>query len=221
MKFEAAKLQLHPLVAYPAWNPKDPKFRPQDWVARYLVKAVKNDVEALKRSHIELKGRTFNHKNADQLVEAYCKWAADRLRELGLEGCTLAAIPNSGATPALGTFATFDIVQRIAGKLGPSCTPFGGIRFQKPLVAAHQGGTRNKDQLLANMVLVQPLPDHKPVVFFDDVCSSGGHLFAAQRLLAQNGHAVEHVITCGRTVNEPQPKMMNVPPEELSTYWWS
>ena len=55
-------------------------------------------------------------------------------------------------------------------------------------------------------------------MLIDDVCTGGGHLFAAQRLLGQpNGI---HAVVCGRTVHQRLEKMVGYIDEKISSDWW-
>lgn len=215
---EEARLTVHPLCGYPSFDPAS--FTDDDWKARYIVKAVKHDREALERAFIVLgkPARKFNHENYGELVGAYHRWAAEKLKELGFADPVIVAVPNSSAvlnTPK--PYPTQQAAEGIARAFGPGASAYTGVRFTEALPKAHQGGSRNKYELLDKMTLLTP-PPAGALVLFDDVCSSGSHLFAVQRLLAEHGD-IDTAIVCGRTVHFSPPAVLKMPAEELVTYW--
>lgn len=214
---EEARLTIHPLCGYPSFDPGE--FRDDDWKARYLVKAVKHDTEALSRSFVWMgkPPKKFNHENYQELVAAFHRWAAAKLKELAIAQPVLIAAPNSSAI--VGSDADYPTklaVEGIAEAYGEGCAPFTDVRFTHALPKAHQGGSRNKYEILEHLALTQPLPAGTPVLF-DDVCSSGAHLFAVQKLIAPR--EVGLAIVCGRTVQVPHASMLKMPAEEIVTYW--
>lgn len=209
-----ARLTLHAACGYPSWDPQ--QFVDQDWKSRYICLAVKGDVEALERAYVWLNGHKYNHENYHLIVQRFQRWAAAKVRELGIENPVLAPIPNSSTTPDTGDYATKSLAQGIQAAIGASAVVFDGLRFKNAMPSARKGGVRNPRILLANMVVTSPLPAGQ-IVLIDDVCTSGGHLLAAQHLIGEK--RVTCAITCGRTVHESLPDMLNVPAEVLTTDW--
>lgn len=215
---EEAKLTVHPLCGYPSFDTGD--FRDDDWKARYIVKAVKHDVDALKRAFVWVgkPPKKFNHENYHELVAAYHRWAAAKLKELGIAQPVIVAVPNSIAVgKTTEDYPTKLAAQGIAAAFGAEATAYTGVRFTQALAKAHKGGSRNKYEILEHLELIEPIPKGTAVLF-DDVCTSGAHLFATQRLLSEKG-LIETAITCGRTVQFPHPSVLKMPSEELVTYW--
>lgn len=215
---ENVSLRLQGLCAYPSWDAGAAPFRRIDFTARYLVKAIKGDIEALRKSYVMLgkPPRKFNHENYPELVEAFCRWGGERLKELAVEQPVLVAIPNSEATAAASDFGTKRLAEGIAAAYGPGATAYTDLRFSEILPKSHRGGGRSKIDLLSKMTLRTPVPGGT-IVLVDDVCSSGSHLFAAQRKLKPR--PVDLALVCGRTVNEPRDKMLNIPIETITAYW--
>ncbi|WP_125474036.1 phosphoribosyltransferase [Caulobacter vibrioides] len=215
---ELVSLRLQGLCGYPSWDAGQTPFRKIDWISRYLVKAIKGDLEALRKSFVVLgkPQKKFNHENYGELVEAFHRWSAERLKELEIDQPVLVAIPNSAATSAVNDFGTKRLAEGIAAAFGPAAKAYTDLRFSEVLAKSHKGGGRSKTELLNKMVLNAPVPDGT-VVLIDDVCSSGSHLFAAQRKLRPR--AAELALVCGRTVNEPRDKMLNIPIETITSFW--
>lgn len=213
-----ASLEVLGLCAYPSWDAELTPFRKIDWTSRYLVKAVKGDEDVLRRSFVVLgkPPRKFNHENYGELVTAFHRWGAQTAKEAGIVKPVFVAVPNSHATPGIETYGTKGLAEGMAVAFGAEATAFIGLRFREALPKSHRGGGRDKRELLSKMVLTEPMPEGEPILV-DDVCSSGAHLFAAQRLLGAD--RVKIAIVCGRTVNEPRDKMLNIPAETITTYW--
>lgn len=209
-------LTLHPLCLYPRWDRDERPFRRTDWAASFITLALKGDENAIRRSFEVIKGRRFDITNYRELHTAYHHWAARKLRALGIADPVLVAVPNSDAAPASVTFATKALVEGIAAAYGAGCVPFSGVRFRQAMPKARLGGTRDQRELLQNLVLLEP-PPQGTLVLVDDVCTSGGHLFAVQRLLRPR--ECGQALLVGRTVHDPQERMLNPPAETIRTRW--
>lgn len=148
--------------------------------------------------------------------KAWFAWAAKQISKHALDP-VLIAIPNSGATPEKANFATRDLAIGISEAGGKGWPIYDGLRFAETLQPSSKGGRRDKEYLLRKMLTISDLPAGAPVLI-DDVCTGGGHLFAAQRRLALPDGT--HCIVCGRTVHERLPKMVGNIHETISASWW-
>ncbi len=222
--FKPAQLTLQAVCGYPSWNPAvKGSFNDEDFKGRYIVKAVKKDEEALKRGYVMIGAPTpkrYDAKNADKLVGIACRWLAKRIDEACDGSLVLVPIPNSTITPEHDDdYLTANLAGRVAAEIGDRCKVYTGLRFRTPMVKSSRGGSRVKEELLTNMTLIEPLPAGE-LLLFDDVCSSGAHLFAGQRKLPRLRRPAR-AFTIGRTFNDPQPLMIKLAPENLTDTWWS
>ena len=211
-------LTLHPLCLYPRWDQDDRPFRKSDWTARFITLALKGDEDGIRRSYVLLgtPPRRFDINNYRELHRAFHHWAARKLRVLQIAHPVLVAVPNSDAVADSESFATKGLVEGIAAAYGAACIPFSGVRFTQAMPKARLGGTRDQRELLQNLVLLEP-PPAGTLVLVDDVCTSGGHLFAVQRLLRPR--ECGQALLVGRTVHDPQERMLNPPAETIRTRW--
>jgi len=215
--FDRANLNLLAYCGYPTWTREQHDHRPEDWLGRYVVKAAKRDMEALQKGYV-VTGQPpvkYNDKNYQLLVDRAAAWLGDQVKGLNTP-VVLVAIPNSQATKEATDFGTKRLVELVARHAGANCTPYSGLRFIVPQPPSHDGGSRDKAAIQRNLTLTASIPPGR-IVLFDDVCTSGAHLFAAQRLLRPR--PADLAITFGRTFGAPPAKMIELGPEELSTFW--
>lgn len=216
MPWLKADIELHAACGFPSWNPQEDPFREDDFTANFIVRAIKRDETRLKGRWMRLRGRRITVDNYLELHDRWFEWAAKRINRF-VGNPVLVAIPNSGATPDKATFATRDLALGISKASGANWPVYDGLRFRQQLQPSSRGGRRDKEFLYAEMLALGALPEGKSVLI-DDVCTVGGHLFAAQRLLAlPNG---THAIVCGRTVHARREKMVGNIDETISDRWW-
>tara|TARA_R100000388_G_scaffold73467_1_gene53302 strand:+ start:195 stop:848 length:654 start_codon:yes stop_codon:yes gene_type:complete len=213
-----ASIRVTALCGYPSWDPEERKFRKIDWTARYLVKALKEDMGALSRSYVMLgkPPQRFDHTNYKRLHEAFFKWGAQRISEMNVINPVVVAVPNSDAIAGSSDYPTKRFAEGIAAAYGPGCQAFSGLRFSEVMPKSHLNGGRDKSRLYQKMVLTEDYPGGTPILF-DDVCTSGAHLFAAQRRLEP--WLAEYALVGGKTFNDPPEKMLNIDPVEITTIW--
>jgi hypothetical protein len=190
-----------------------------DWKGRYLVKALKEDLPALQRSYVMLGNpeQRFDHTNYKKLHDAFYRWAAQRVSELGVINPVIVAVPNSTAIPGVLDYPTKRFAEGIAAAYGEGCKAYSGLRFTEVMPKSHAGGSRDKSHLYDKMILAEPYPGGTPILF-DDVCTTGAHLFAAQRRLEL--WLTEYAIVGGKTFNDPPAKMLNIDPVDIHSLWW-
>lgn len=112
-----------------------------------------------------------------------CQMVARRLSSFGQShSIGIVPVPNSGATANNRSFRTMELAQKIAALAPGKLRALPALRWRRPLVPAHRGGPRNPNALLENLALIRK-PD-SPVVLFDDVMTSGGHMVACYRRLS-------------------------------------
>lgn len=212
-----ASVELHASCAFPVWNTQEDPFQDEDFRANFIVRAIKRDETRLKNRYLRLPGgRKITLENYRELHGMFHGWAAQRIAGLGANP-VLIPIPNSGAVPAAANYATLELAQGIAAASGANWPVYDGLRFDQVMVPASKGGPRAKEALFPRMVAAKPMPAGTPILI-DDVATSGGHLFAAQRRLGlpQGVHAV----VCGRTVHERRADMVANIDETLVDTWW-
>lgn len=216
MPWLKAELELHAACGFPSWNPHEDPFQDDDFTANFIVRAIKRDETRLKGRWMRLRGKRITVDNYLDVHKAWFAWAAKQISK-HVPDPVLVAIPNSGATPEKANFATRDLAIGVSEAGGKGWLIYDGLRFAETLQPSSKGGRRDKEFLLSKMLTISDLPAGTPVLI-DDVCTGGGHLFAAQRRLALPDGT--HSIVCGRTVHERLPKMVGNIHETISANWW-
>ncbi|MFZ5669147.1 MAG: hypothetical protein ACOY4K_06610 [Pseudomonadota bacterium] len=216
MPWQPANIELHASCAFPTWDYREDPFQEDDFKANFIVRAIKRDETKLKGRWMRLNGRRITLENYRELHGVFHRWAANRIARL-VPNPVLIPIPNSGATPEAPNYATLELAQGIAAAGGANWPVYDGLRFAEVLQPSSKGGNRDKEFLLSKMVVMKPRPNGTPVLI-DDVCTGGGHLFAAQRrmLLPDRTHA----FVCGRTMQTRPERTLASIDETLTDHWW-
>jgi hypothetical protein len=193
-----------------------PIWRSQDWLSNRIIKSIKGESF---QGYVDLafqNGTTlrFDDRNKDELVQIVCKTVARRVASLVLGHFTIVPIPNSSAAlSSKQPFRTEELARQIAKCIGVRVNVSAALRWKKALLSAHKGGPRDPDVLLDNLQLgVKP---SGPIVVFDDIMTTGGHMVACGRCLADAGLLPVKGIVVGRATGEQQPVMVEWREEEL------
>ena len=175
------------------WNEK---WKPVDWRARNLVKALKKlpfngfAQFSLKKGSLKIDNSPSGQNNALQLAAARIVMT---LNEIGLERAQIVAIPSSSHTVPSMEFTGSRLSDQIAAFDGKyqSCPV---LHFKNAMAKSATGGGRNEMAIYAQLRQSQAL-DERPVVLIDDVFTSGAHFRAAKRFL--NAKGIEPNWKCG------------------------
>ena len=212
-----AKIELHASVGFPSWDYNADPFQADDFTANFIVRAIKRDETRLKGRWMRLQGKRITLENYREIHTVWQRWASQRITQL-VQNPVLVPIPNSGAVPAAQTYATLELAQGISAASGANWPVYSGLRFTEVMTPSSKGGERSKEVLAGKMTALAPIQPGTPVLI-DDVCTLGGHLFAAQRALELWKEPL-HAVVCGRTVKARLPAMLRNIDETLQDTWY-
>lgn len=161
----------------------DVKWRPEDHRAAKMVKAIKGDeIKGYFHSVVGGQYRKYDQNNVDQFVDRVPRALAGNIRRHNSATATLVPIPNSHVVaPDTPGFKTLELAEKIAAHSGGLLTVKPAIVFHLPQQKSRQGGPRDPDHFEKAYKLVERVEG--PIILFDDVCTGGGHLIGAHRLL--------------------------------------
>lgn len=114
-------------------------------------------------------------------------------------------------------------------ELNPNIEVAAGLVWRAPQQSSRKGGTRDAAELHKNLVVFSdPLP-RQHLVLVDDVITTGSHLQAAQRALADEGFTAPVALCAARTQyvdrasDEPfrhrSEKLASFDPDESGSFW--
>lgn len=192
-----------------------PAWRDQDWIANKIIKCVKGEpIRGYLDLRIDGKDRRFDEQNRDELLDIVCRRAAQRLQRLPQRRICVVPVPNSGATVRSTTlFRTAELAEKIVSHGGAKLEMLPALRWRRAMTPAHKGGTRDPGILFENLSL-QAKPDG-PVVLFDDVMTSGGHMIASYRRLVAEARVPVAALVIGRATQIQHEKMLGWQEEAL------
>jgi hypothetical protein len=185
-----------------------PAWREQDWQANRFVKCVKGEpFKGYIRVSLRAGERRFDDRTKDELLTLICGSVVRKLAGLRSPApLCVVPVPNSGATSRTRSFRTLDLAERIAGMSSDHLVASGALRWRQRLAPAHEGGPRDPALLRDNLIMTKR-PD-EPVVIFDDVLTTGGHMVACCRRLMADGITPLAGLVIGRAVQVQQQKML-------------
>lgn len=194
-------LKLISLCAY--LTDTDIEWRNEDHVATKMVKALKGDpIKGYFDFKIGEKVRRFDQANVREFVERIPRGLARMIGRHHAGEATIVPIPNSHVVSATTPgFKTLELAREVAEHSGGKLTVVPALAFREVQTKSRNGGPRHHSHFeKAYEILQRP---KGPIILLDDVCTSGGHLVAAYRLLHQQ-HKSPVVLACtfGRTTKE-------------------
>jgi hypothetical protein len=129
------------------------------------------------------------------------EWAIGRLaRRFQTDGVIAVPVPGSKCALETETIGAADLFANTTAQFAPrKITVATAIRFALPMKSSRDGGPRWNHELFPHLRKACDVPGGRPVVLFDDVLTSGGHLTACRAFLAQMGVAADFALCIGRT----------------------
>jgi len=201
-------------------RPRDPPF----WEAYMFCLAVKSG-KFHHNFYIErAAGRLNITRNNFNLVRpTFGTWVAKKLPSFVDKPLLVVPVPSKSALSGIETFASLEMAQQALKGTTYESSVFDGLRWNKKLQKAHEGGPRKRADLLPLLDMKSGVDvEGKQIVLIDDLFTTGGSLLACQdRLIAAKANVLG-AITCGRTVydaTEPPFKARDFElTDELSDY---
>jgi hypothetical protein len=208
-----ASLKLISLCAY--LTDSDAEWRAEDHRATKMVKAIKGDpIKGYFHCVVGGHRRNYDQSNVHEFVDRIPPALAKNILRHHDGEATIVPIPNShvisAATP---DFKTLDFAKKIAQHSGGKLKVAPALAFREVQKKSREGGPRQAPHFeMAYKVLEQP---NGPIILFDDVCTSGGHLIAAHRLLHREHSPVILACTFGRSTKQQLEDPIGLRAEDL------
>jgi hypothetical protein len=207
-------LRLISLCAY--LTDTDIEWRNEDHVATKMVKALKGDpIKGYFDFKVGGKVRRFDQSNVAEFVERIPRGLARMIGRYHAGEATIVPIPNSHVVSAsTPKFKTLELAHKVAEHSGGKLTVAPALAFREVQIKSRSGGPRDPSHFEAAYKILQR--PNGPIILLDDVCTSGGHLVAARRLLHQeNISPIVLACTFGRTTKEQFKQPIGPRVEEL------
>jgi predicted amidophosphoribosyltransferase len=148
----------------------------------------------------EAAGRlNITNDNFHLVRPTFGEWAARRLPTFSTEPLLIIPVPSKGATPGQATYRSLEMAQQAFKDTPFAGSVFHGLRWNKKLPAAHEGGPRKRADILP-LLDAMPGAEGKNVVLVDDLVVTGSSLLACEDKLTAAGAKVLGAITCGKSV---------------------
>lgn len=185
-----------------------PAWRDEDWTANRFIKCVKGEpIKGYVIVRLWSGERRFDDQTKDELLTIICRTVAQKLARLKSPLLCIVPVPNSGTTARSRSFRSLELAERIARMSNNRrLVALGALRWKQRLTPAHKGGPRDPALLLDNLVVIKR--PEAPVVIFDDVLTTGGHMVACYRRLMAEGITPLAGVVIGRATRVQQPKMV-------------
>ena len=133
------------------------------------------------------------------------------------ENLVLCPMPDSECTiDKIRCSNVYPLVQSIASHLPNGI--WDGLRWKHEMQKSRQGGPRDPETLFANLAISIPVPTDKKIVIIDDVCTSGGHIRAAEARIRETGGQARAAICAARTTLDQLHPALGLVTEELPEY---
>ncbi|WJR74939.1 phosphoribosyltransferase [Bradyrhizobium sp. NP1] len=208
-----ANLKLISICAY--LTDSEAEWRAEDHRATKMVKAVKGDpIKGWFHSYVGGQRRVYDQNNVQDFVSRIPPALAKNILRHHEGAATIVPIPNSHVTSATTpNFKTLEFAQKIAEQSGGQFKVSQALVFHEPQKKSREGGPRQASHFLkAYKVLERP---KGPIILFDDVCTTGGHLAAAHSLLHDEDSPVVLACAFGRTTKKQLDEPIGLRAEDL------
>jgi len=181
-------------------------WRQEDYNAYKFVRAIKGrSISGYAWIPVGNLQRRLREINKDAALEWFAEMAAPALTGsqpvIDLpQPIALVPVPGSDCTIGSPSAGRTAVLATALAKRIPSAVVWDGLRWLNAKTPASQGGSRDPDVLLANLVALGYVP--AATLLVDDVLTSGAHLRTAAAELASKGSKVYGAVCAGRTVHD-------------------
>ena len=208
-----ASLKLLSLCAY--LTDTDVGWRTADHTATKMVKALKGDpINRYFDYKIAGVMRRFDQSNVQEFVDRVPPALARLILRHHDDAATIVPIPNSHVTaPDTERFRTLELANKIAANSRGKFTVAPALVFNEEQKKSREGGPRDPEHFEKAYRVVREVKG--PVILVDDVCTSGGHLIAAHRVLHRESSPVILACTFGRSTREQLKEPIGIREEEI------
>jgi predicted amidophosphoribosyltransferase len=170
-----------------------------DYDVRDFVKALKGQA-VNEYAWVKVRGqlKRFDNSSRNEVLRWFSQMAGDYLREHGPAApCALVPVPSSSADlTSRDAGATARMARAIAFEMGGGFTVRDVLRFRRPMVPSHLGGSRDVQTILERLAQLAPV-NFREVVLVDDAVVTGAHLRACAWKLAEHGDSHVGLAICG------------------------
>lgn len=160
-------------------------WRQDDFMASKMKKFVKlEDINGYFTISTGGNSTRFENKDRDKFLQILAKAVGKKMVATQTGNFCLVPIPNSDAISSnRGTYKTFDFCSRITASLNGQASVCDALRWKEVATSARAGGSRDPRVLQGNLELISK--PYGPVMLFDDVMTSGGHMIACAKHLIE------------------------------------
>lgn len=141
----------------------------------------------------------INDKNFHLVRPTFGEWAAKRIAQLYSDPLVIVPVPSKDGVTGADSYRSLKMAQEALAGTAYADKVFDGLRWNKELLAAHQGGLRSRAEFV-KLLEVRPGVDGKNVVLIDDLLVTGASLLACEDKLTAAGATVLGAVTCGKAV---------------------
>lgn len=186
-----------------------------------FIKAIKGDpFRGYAQIPVPLAGRRrrLDENNRDQVFAWFAEMVAACFVNPKARRLVFVPVPRSSATKQADLVGTpTERLARELAALQPSWRVETVLWWKKPIRSARTGGSRSAIYLHSRLAVAPTAHAGAEFVLIDDVCSSGGHLVAAEAALRDHGITVAFALCAGRTVWEEEEEPFALQTREFET----
>lgn len=177
-------------------RPRKPPF----WEAYMFCHAVKSG-EFHRNFYIPRKSGQLDitTNNFNLVRPIFGAWATRTLPTFSKDSFLIVPVPSKKALASVETYKSLEMAKQALKGTAYADSVHDGLRWNKELKSAHDGGPRSRADLLPCLDVKGDLKGKK-IVLIDDLITTGGSLLACKDRLEAEGAEVLGAITCGRTV---------------------
>ncbi|WP_434904978.1 hypothetical protein [Bradyrhizobium sp. HKCCYLS20291] len=180
----------------------DVRWRKEDFRAHKMVKALKGDpINGYFSSRVGGKWREYDKTNVQQFVDRLPRALFANIRRFFADDATIVPIPNSHVVSVdTPEFKTLEIAEKIAHNSKGLFAAVPALVFKKAQQKSRLGGPRDAAHFEEAYKITASLEG--PIILYDDVCTTGGHLIAAYHRLNSKKSPVVLACTFGRSTKQ-------------------